>query len=430
MEALDIASDVVRDAYNRQGSVRGLLYDVRERCPNERVWRRAYAVAMEASKYAVALWDLLGDEGRGDGVFQGRDEWEGNEGVILVQLYERLFGGKGTGTEGQLGHRLGMDWNEMVNKVVKRAEEKYGGLDQLREFVHGNELTRWRYARVNALRGADDDQIVQELAGAGYVLSESTVQESHETPKTCWKDSEVPHLYRFHFEADLFHLHLVRDCKLIIQDKGSCFAALAMDPDPSWTIVDACAAPGSKTLHLADLLHRRNSNGHIRKAIFALDKDARRVEILRARVQEAKALSWVSVAQGDFLNLPSKSERMVQRADAEAKALSWVSVAQGDFLNLPSKSERMVQRADAILLDPSCSGSGLSSRNDVALTDAAERKSRLESLSNFQRQILRRALLLEKARRVVYSTCSVFREENEDVVRDILQDRDVLDARW
>ncbi|OEL19254.1 putative 28S rRNA (cytosine-C(5))-methyltransferase [Dichanthelium oligosanthes] len=82
----------------------------------------------------------------------------------------------------------------------------------------------------------------------------------------------------------------------------------------------------------------------------------------------------------------------------------------------------------AILLDPSCSGSGISTeRLDYLLPshsrddqDDASTSSRVMKLSAFQKKALSHALSFPSVERVVYSTCSIHQAENEDVVNAIL----------
>uniref|UniRef100_A0A0E0CHZ8 SAM-dependent MTase RsmB/NOP-type domain-containing protein n=1 Tax=Oryza meridionalis TaxID=40149 RepID=A0A0E0CHZ8_9ORYZ len=82
----------------------------------------------------------------------------------------------------------------------------------------------------------------------------------------------------------------------------------------------------------------------------------------------------------------------------------------------------------AILLDPSCSGSGISTeRLDHLLPshsrgdqDDASTSSRIRKLSAFQRKALSHALSFPSVERVVYSTCSIHQAENEDVVSSVL----------
>eukprot|EP00012_Vannella_robusta_P008028 CAMPEP_0206206876 /NCGR_PEP_ID=MMETSP0166-20121206/15248_1 /ASSEMBLY_ACC=CAM_ASM_000260 /TAXON_ID=95228 /ORGANISM="Vannella robusta, Strain DIVA3 518/3/11/1/6" /LENGTH=138 /DNA_ID=CAMNT_0053627513 /DNA_START=48 /DNA_END=460 /DNA_ORIENTATION=- len=74
------------------------------------------------------------------------------------------------------------------------------------------------------------------------------------------------------------------------------------------------------------------------------------------------------------------------------------------------------------MVDPSCSGSGIVSRLDNLLAVSDYTAKRKEQLANFQKKILCHALSFSNAQRVVYSTCSLFEEENEQVVEFVLQE--------
>lgn len=107
-----------------------------------------------------------------------------------------------------------------------------------------------------------------------------------------------------------------------------------------------------------------------------------------------------------------------------------------DFLTTDPCSEENM-RVEYTIVDPSCSGSGMASRKDYLVDDdMQEDKARLRSLHQLQCRILSHALSFPSVRRVVYSTCSVHREENEDVVRTVLKQCDgfrlvpVMQGTW
>lgn len=79
-----------------------------------------------------------------------------------------------------------------------------------------------------------------------------------------------------------------------------------------------------------------------------------------------------------------------------------------------------------IILDPSCSGSGISTPDraldgaTASSTKSAAVQERLQKLAQVQSRMLLHALKFPNVKRVAYSTCSVNREENEEVVLSAL----------
>lgn len=73
-----------------------------------------------------------------------------------------------------------------------------------------------------------------------------------------------------------------------------------------------------------------------------------------------------------------------------------------------------------ILVDPSCSGSGM--QNRISVCDEAKDDHRLYKLAGLQIKILSHAMTaFPKVKRIVYCTCSLYKEENEQVVQRCLQ---------
>jgi 25S rRNA (cytosine2278-C5)-methyltransferase len=87
------------------------------------------------------------------------------------------------------------------------------------------------------------------------------------------------------------------------------------------------------------------------------------------------------------------------------------------------------EKVEYILLDPSCSGSGIVGRMDHLLQEeeteqeAEEQEERLDCLADFQKEALLHAFKFPNIKKVVYSTCSKHIQENENVVQYVLQQR-------
>jgi putative methyltransferase len=182
-----------------------------------------------------------------------------------------------------------------------------------------------------------------------------------------------PHGTDFHKDA------LYKNGSVIIQDKASCFPAFILDPPPGAQVIDACAAPGNKTSFMAMCMENK---GHV----WAFEKDPRRYKTLETMMELAGA-TVVQPVLGDFLR-----------------------VNPGEFAQV-----------EYILLDPSCSGSGIVNRLDQLAAQAVDevdtnQEERLESLAAFQLTALRHAFTFPGTKRITYSTCSVHEQENEQVV--------------
>jgi putative methyltransferase len=102
-----------------------------------------------------------------------------------------------------------------------------------------------------------------------------------------------------------------------------------------------------------------------------------------------------------------------------------------DFLSLNPEDPKL-KTITHLLVDPSCSGSGIPSRLDhlVPSTPEAEQLQRIRALSNFQLAIVSHALRFSGAKRVVYSTCSVWEMEDEGVVMRVLAKKEFQEKGW
>ncbi len=166
-----------------------------------------------------------------------------------------------------------------------------------------------------------------------------------------------------------------------IQDPSTVLAGELLDPQPGETILDACAAPGGKSAHLAQLMQNRG-------VLVACDRDSKRISTLEENLGRL-GVSIANICQHDWLqpSLPKKIEQA------------------GLF--------------DRILVDAPCTNTGVMRRR----VDVRWRlqPGSLSGMRNQQLEILRRvAGLLKPAGVLVYSTCSLEPEENEEAVQQLL----------
>ena len=163
-----------------------------------------------------------------------------------------------------------------------------------------------------------------------------------------------------------------------IQGQSAMLAAQAVAPKPGMQILDACAAPGGKTCLMAE---RMGTSGRV----HAWDVHPHRVELIRAAARR--------------LGLEN-----VRPAERDARK--------------PVDSMRLSM--DAVLVDAPCSGLGvIAEKPDIKYRQTEEG---LNALPPLQLQILSAcAEAVKVGGLLVYATCTILPDENEDVVRAFLE---------
>ncbi len=318
-----------------------------------------------------------------------------------------------------------------------------------------------RWVRINTLKKSTKAMFGGALRDYTAVSSLSEVLRAAPSAKVFWSDHNIPDLLALPPGANLTKTSAYVNGELILQDKASCLPARLLltatgsSPSESRTesfslgdIVDACAAPGNKTTHIAATFSTSTTwwVEAARSKIFACERDPSRSKTLQAMIDKAGATNVVVLAKQDFLALDPSAPK---------------------FANVTH-----------LLLDPSCSGSGIVRREDVpllALPSPAARANakfqkqvresgkkrkrepeisppennhdpanaedeehnhqkpdlaRLEKLSNLQSRIVEHAFAFPAATRITYSTCSIHAEENENVVARVLQSQIAVRRGW
>jgi 16S rRNA (cytosine967-C5)-methyltransferase len=165
-----------------------------------------------------------------------------------------------------------------------------------------------------------------------------------------------------------------------VQNESSAWVIGLLDPKPQETILDVCAAPGSKTTHVAQ---RLQGQGHI----TALELNPQRAERIRENWQR--------------LQLPPEMLTL-----HTVDALDWTQQSQEVF--------------DAVLVDAPCTALGTLRRHPELWFRL--HPDGLEELIQLQQALLRAASSRVKSGgRLLYSTCSVFPSENERVLDAFLE---------
>jgi 16S rRNA (cytosine967-C5)-methyltransferase len=171
-----------------------------------------------------------------------------------------------------------------------------------------------------------------------------------------------------------------------VQDASAQLVGALLDPQPGETVIDACAAPGGKTTHLAELMGDRG-------LIWAGDRSVNR---LKKVLQNAERLQLTSI-----------------------------QLCPGDSRTLT----QFTGQADRVLLDAPCSGLGTLHRH----ADARWRQTpdSVQALAQLQAELLRHvATWVKPGGTLVYATCTLHPDENERVVQDFLAEHPLEKPQW
>ncbi len=162
-----------------------------------------------------------------------------------------------------------------------------------------------------------------------------------------------------------------------VQDPTTAKAVQMLKPRPGWTVIDLCAAPGGKTVQMAQLM---NNTGRI----IATDIDHQRLG----------------------------------KVDANCKRLG-VTIVETIAYDRLAQVITEIGRCDAVLLDVPCSNTGvLARRPEARLRITPEAVARL---AQTQLQLLEKAARMASAgSKICYSTCSILKQENKEVAKQFL----------
>lgn len=247
--------------------------------------------------------------------------------------------------------------------LIERWTKAFGPVTA-EEFARANNEAPPVAFRIVSARAKDRD-VLEELRAAGGELTASEI---------------VPEGWRIRGASARLR-ELAGQGLIYVQDEASQLAAHVLGAQAGERVLDACAAPGSKTTYIAD-------------------------------VTEGAAL----LVAGD---LYEHRLRTLLESGARQQALSALAVAYDATVPLPFVEGSF----DRVLVDAPCTGTGTLRRNPeirwrISASDIAD-------LSARQRAILSNAAkMVRSGGRLLYSTCSVEPEENEAVVASFLKGMD------
>ncbi|GES62176.1 NOL1/NOP2/sun domain protein [Aspergillus terreus] len=431
------------------GSFKSRIYSSRSLRANP---AQVYALIVEAAKWDTLLKEVIDNAG----ILKLEPKLTPLLALLLVHDYLLAKNGIAAPSSHPLRAAVERHKTRLKGEFVKaRVRRGCASLAELRAAVRREKAALAprrsvypRWVRVNNVRSSLGAQLESTFRGYTPVdglaaLEEDGAENDGDDTKKLVLDPHIPDLLAFPPAVEMTALPAYHRGEIILQDKASCFPAYLLLGDGEWhgDLLDGCAAPGNKTTHLASLLAKQSAQTQEKS-----ERERPRIISMDASPVRAKTL-----------------QKMVATAGADAL----VTVLPGqDFLALDPADERF-QAVSGLLLDPSCSGSGIIGRDDVpslvlpadgkpaptkkplrgkkrkqrhgedeenvdppAAQDVSQAENelasshldpeRLTKLSNLQTRIVEHALGFPAATRVTYSTCSIHLVENEAVVERVL----------
>lgn len=218
--------------------------------------------------------------------------------------------------------------------------------------------------RVNSLK-ISREEIKQKLVSAGFAPAETNF-----SPDGLILNTSANPIQK----TDFFDNGFLR-----IQDEAAQMISYLINPNDNESILDACAGAGGKATHLAEILKNKGR-------IVAIDRNPGRIAELK---QEATRLG-INIIEA-------------QTGDLET--------------GIP---DSFMEKFDCVLVDAPCSGLGTLRRNPEIKWRTTEKD--LRHFAAAQKIILQNSsALVKKGGRLIYCTCSLLPEENENIIDDFLK---------
>ncbi|MGM9977591.1 MAG: 16S rRNA (cytosine(967)-C(5))-methyltransferase RsmB [Clostridium sp.] len=238
--------------------------------------------------------------------------------------------------------------------MIRMLIKQYGESEAIRILEELNN-TPGVTVRVNNIK-ADYEEVFEELEAQGYEVEEGEV---------------CPEAISITGGKAIEKNQAFIDGKITVQDESAMLVAPLLDIEDNLTVIDLCCAPGGKTTHIGELL---NNTGKV----LAFDLYPQKLELVRE--------------------------------NAERLGITNIDLGEMDATKL---NVNLIGLADRVLIDVPCSGIGIIRKKpEIKWT---KKRNEIKELIEIQRKIMENAWeYLKKGGIMVYSTCTVNKEENQE----------------
>lgn len=252
----------------------------------------------------------------------------------------------------------------MVEKIIGVFGEEFG-----ESFLDAGNSTPQMTVRTNTLK-LSPEELIERLA----VESVTAVGGNYAKEAVIFKSA-----------ASVGRLEAFKNGLFQVQDESSMLAAKALNPIAGDYVLDACSAPGGKATHMAQLMKNKGK-------IIACDVHEHKLKLI----------------------------------DDSAKRLG-IDIIESELMDASMPNSKYEGAFDKVLLDAPCTGLGIIRRKpDIKWSRQTKD---IEAIASLQRRLIRNVSGWVKPGGVmVYSTCTVLPEENENVVNDFLMENKDFEA--
>ena len=283
--------------------------------------------------------------------------------------------------------------NESVRLAGKYAPKSKGFINAvLRSAAKNKDLLEFPKDRIKylSLKYSFTEEMIKHFADLDFC--EELLKSLNSEPRTIIRinslkcadcpieNAEISPLYKYAAYVKGLDISTSReylDGKFTVQDIAAMMPSLALSPKAGELLVDVCAAPGGKTTHLAELMENKGK-------IYAFDIHPHKIELINKNAQRMG-----------------------------------ISIISAKCHNSLEVYEPLLEKADKVLADVPCSGIGIISGKP----DIKWNKEDTSELPKIQLKILENASkYLKVGGELVYSTCTLYKEENEGVVERFLNE--------
>ena len=303
-----------------------------------------------------------------------------NEGVNLAKRY---------------GHRGSSNFaNAILRQVDKKDYETFFEIEDPIERI--SKTTSMPIWIVEKLTKENTIEKVEEICKASNIKPKvtirvnklkTTIQDLEQKLKEreiTFKEGTLEDFLILDKAKNIENLDLFQDGYFTIQDEGAGLIAKILDPKPKEFVLDACSSPGGKTTYMAELMQNEGK-------IIACDLHAHRVKLVE---ENAKRLG--------------------------------ITIIETRCADASIYNEKYKEKFDKILLDVPCLGIGVLKRKpDIKWKRKPED---ITEITRIQQNILETcSKYLKPKGEIIYSTCSIFSEENEKIIERFVKENKEFD---